>query len=70
MSAHDLRSRCHMRQFLKRGKRSYGKLLAKQAETQPWDTRCIDLIGKYRMTSNKGGRKYAMKGKNNKDIYL
>ena len=43
---------------------------AKQAETQPWDKLCIDLIGKYRMTPNKIGRKYAMKGKKNKDVYL
>ena len=43
---------------------------AKQAETQPWDTLCIDLIGKYRMTLNKGGKKYAMKGKKDKHIYL
>ena len=31
---------------------------------------CIDLIGKYRMTPNKGGRKYTMKGKKDKDIFL
>ena len=31
---------------------------------------CIDLIGKYRMTPKKGGRKYAMKGKKDKDVYL
>ena len=47
-------------QFLKHGKRNYGKLLSKQAETQPWDILCIDLIGKYRMAPNKVGRTYAM----------
>ena len=31
---------------------------------------CIDLIDKFRMTPNKGGRKYAMKGKKDKDVYL
>ena len=31
---------------------------------------CIDLIGKYRMTPNKRGTKYAMKGKKDKDINL
>ena len=31
---------------------------------------CIDIIGKYRMTPNKGGRKYAIKGKKDKDVYL
>ena len=30
----------------------------------------IDLIGKYIMTSNKGRRKYAMKGKKDKDVCL
>ena len=49
---------------------NYGKLPTKQAETQPWDTLCIDLIGNYRMTPNKGDRKYAMKGKKNKNVYL
>ena len=43
---------------------------AKQAETQPWDKLCIDLIGNYKMTPNKEGRKYAMKGKKDKDVYL
>ena len=69
-SVHDICSKCHTCQFLKRNKRNYGKLPAKQAETQPWDTLCIDLIGKYRMTPNKGGRKYAMKGKKDNDVYL
>ena len=31
---------------------------------------CIDLIGKYRMIPNKGGRKYAIKGKKDKHVYL
>ena len=31
---------------------------------------CIDLIGKYRMNPNERGRKYAMKGKKDKDIYI
>ena len=33
-------------QFLRCRKRNYVKLSAKQSETQPWDTLCIDLIGK------------------------
>ena len=52
------------------GKRNHGKLPAKQAETQPWHTLCIDLIGKHKMTSNKGGRKHAIRGKKEKDVYL
>ena len=31
---------------------------------------CIDLIGKYRMTPNKGGIKHTMKGKKDKDFYI
>ena len=31
---------------------------------------CIDLIGKYRLTLKKQGNKYAMKDKNDKDVYL
>ena len=62
--------KCHTYQFLKRTKRIYDKLPLKQAESQPWDTLCIDLICKYRMTPNKGGKKYAMKGKKDKDDYI
>ena len=63
-------SKCHTCQFLKLNKRNYKKLPAKQAENQQYDMLCIDLIGKYRMTSNEGGRNYAMRDKKNKDIYL
>ena len=59
-----------MCQFLNQGKINCGKLPAKQAETQPWDILCIDLIGKYRLTPKKGGRRYAMKDKKEKDVYL
>ena len=57
-----------MSQSLKCYKRKYDKLPAKQAETHPWDTLCIDLIGKYRMTPIKGGRKYAIKDKKDKNV--
>ena len=30
----------------------------------------MDLIGKYRMIPNERGRKYAMKGKKDKDAYF
>ena len=59
-----------MCQFLKRNKRYYSKLPAKQAGTKSSDMLCIDLIGKYRMTSNRGGRKYATRGEKDKDVYL
>ena len=69
-SVHNICSKCHTCQFRKRNKRNYGKLPFKRAETQPWDTLCIDLITKYSMSPNKGGRKYAMKSKKDKDVYL
>ena len=56
--------------FLKCGKISYGKLPPKQTEIQSWDTLCIDLISEYRMSPNKGGKKYNMNDKKRKDIYL
>ena len=34
-SVHDISSKCHICHFLKRNKRNYGKLPAKQAETEP-----------------------------------
>ena len=67
-SAHDICSKCHRCQFLKRNKRNYHKLPVKQAETQPWDILSIDLIGKHTMTPNRGSRKNAMKGKKDKDV--
>ena len=41
-----------------------------QAEYQPWNMLCIDLNRSQRMTPNKGNRKYAMKGKKDKDVYV
>ena len=62
-AVHDICFKCHTCQFLlKHCKRTYGKLPAKEIETRPLDTLCITLIRKYRMTPNKGGRKYSMKG--------
>ena len=51
-SLHNLYSKCHTCQFLKVGKWNYGKLPTKQAENQPSDMLCMDLIGKYRMAPN------------------
>ena len=69
-SVHNIYSKYHNCQFLKRNKRNYGKFPPKQAQTQPKDTLCIDIIGKYRMTSDKGGRKYVMKDKKDKNVDL
>ena len=40
------------RKFKKTGKRKYGKLPAKQAETEPWAEVDIDLIGPYTIETN------------------
>ena len=57
-----------MCQCLRRNKSNFGKLLAQHVEIQLWDLLCIDLIGEYGLTPNKEYRKYAMKGKKDKDI--
>ena len=69
-SVYNICSKCHTCQFLKHNNRNYSKLPDKQAETQPWDTLCIDLIDKYRINPSKRGRKYTMKGKKDKEVYL
>ena len=62
-------------------KKKYGKLPPKEAEAQPWDTLCVDLIGKYQFTTKGGGaeykisppsnnEKYKLKTKNGNTVYL
>ena len=67
---HNICSKCPTFQLLNHKTRNYNQFPPKQAENQPYDTLCIDLIGKYQITSKKGCRKYAMKDKKYKDIYL
>ena len=69
-TVHEVCSKCHTCQFLKRGKRNYGKLPPKQAEAIPWETLCVDLIGKYQFTAKGGGKEYKMKTKNGNTVYL
>ena len=57
-TVHDVCSKCDACQRLKRGKKKYGKLPPKEAEAQPWDTLCVDLIGKYQFTTKGGGAEY------------
>jgi hypothetical protein len=40
-------SRCDTCQLTKKAKKKYGKLPAKEAEIEPWDVLCVDLIGPY-----------------------
>ena len=57
-----------MCQFLKRNKKQYRELPPKEAETIPWDTPCVDLIGKFQFSPKGGGKKFQVlpKGDENK----
>ena len=57
-------------QFLKRNKKQYGKLPSKEAQTNPWDILCVDLIEQYQFTPKGRGKKYQMTTKNKKTVYL
>ena len=48
--------RCSICQKYKKAKRKYGKLPAKQSETTPWDTVCVDLVGPYTVETDKGDK--------------
>lgn len=63
-------SKCHTCQFCKRGKRNYGKLPVKKAESTPWETLCVVLIGKYKFKAKGGGNQYKMKTKNGDMVFL
>ena len=45
--------KCATCQLTKRKSIKYGKLPAKQAEAEPWDVLCVDLIGPYSIKSTK-----------------
>ena len=47
--------RCHTCQVTKKSKKKYGHLPAKEAEVEPWDKLCVDLIGPY--TIKRAGKK-------------
>ena len=46
-TVHDVCKKCPTWQRAKTTNQKYGKLPPKQAETYPWDTLCVDLIGPY-----------------------
>jgi transposase InsO family protein len=69
-TVHDVCSKCDACQFLKRSKTHYGKLPPKEAEAVPWDTLCVDLIGKYQFNPQGGGKKYQMTTTSGKKVYL
>ena len=54
-TVHELCSKCHTCQFLKGGNQNYGNLSVKKDEITPWETLCVDLIGKYKLKAKVGG---------------
>ena len=49
----DVCSRCSICQKSKKHTKKYGKLPEKEAEIQPWETLCVDLIGPYTVSKSK-----------------
>ena len=48
-----MRKKCKICQLSKKKSIKYGKLPPKEAESEPWDVLCVDLIGPYSITSKK-----------------
>ena len=44
---HDVCTKCHVCQKTKKTSKHYGKLPEKEAESEPWQKLCVDLIGPY-----------------------
>jgi hypothetical protein len=53
----DIISKCHVCQKCKKSHTKYGKLPEKEAETEPWNKLCVDLIGPYTMKKRKNKKK-------------
>ena len=69
-TVHDVCTKCDACQFLKRGKKKYGKLPPKQAEAQPWETLCVDLIGEYKFTTAEKQSRYRMTTTEGRTVHL
>ena len=54
---------------LKTWKKETRKTSPKEAEAQPWDTLCVDLIGKYQFTTKGGGAEYKTTPSPNNENY-
>ena len=50
-NVHDICSKCHTCQITKRTKKKYGHLPEKEAEAEPWEVVCVDLIGPYKIST-------------------
>ena len=53
----------------KRNKKQYGKLPPIEAETIPWDTLCVDLIGKSQFTPKGEEKKFQIVPKGDEKKY-
>ena len=49
----DICSKCHSCQKNKKSTKKYGHLPAKEAQANPWDVLCVDLIGPYTIKCGK-----------------
>jgi len=52
-TVHDICSKCATCQTTKRSTQQYGLLPAKQADINPWDKLCVDMIGPYTIKNKK-----------------
>ena len=68
-TVHEICAKCKTCQFLKRKNKQYRKLPPKEVETIPWDTLCVDLIGKYQFTPKGGGKKFQIVPKGDEKKY-
>ena len=57
-TAHEICTKCKTYQFLKRNKKQCGKYPPKEAESISWDTLYEHLIGKCKLSSKGGGKKF------------
>ena len=48
---------CKVCQMTKRKSMAYGKLPPKEAEADPWEILCVDLIGPYKIKNKKQKKK-------------
>ena len=59
---HKVSAKCKFGYFLKQNKeqnkKQNGKNSPKEAETKPWETLCVILIGKYQLNPKGGGKKF------------
>jgi len=52
-TVHQVCSKCHTCQVTKTSNKKYGHLPEKEAESQPWERLCVDLIGPYSFKDSK-----------------